>query len=727
MSENPRLAGTRSVERLLFGAAFYNEYQPAYIGGDSGARLYDDFDLMRHAGFSVVRVGESVWSTWEPEDGVFDLDWLVPVLDAAHARGISVVLGTPTYAVPMWMARLHPEIAAVPATGRPLSFGSRQEMDFTNPTYRFYAERVIRKVVSRYRDHPAVIGYQVDNEPGLRLLHNRDVFQRFVDHLRRIYGDVATVNREWGLVYWSHRLSTWGDLWPPDGNAQPQYDLAWRRFQAGLVSEFITWQAGIVRELARTDQFVTTCIAYDRPGVDDVELALALEVVSGNAYYEMQDAFSHPSARPRSGGWAGAGAWAVYELADRMYSSKQAPFFVTETNAASIGPSWSNRPAYDGQWRQAAWALVSRGARMVEYWQWQSLHFGAETYWGGVLAHSRVPGRVYEQVARVGEELAKLGALASGSTPDHDIAVLYDVDSKFALAFQPPLPGPDGLGDPASYGRIVSAFYRGAFDAGLQVRFARPQQLFPGRARNGATGSGQLYRGPADPALFAAATPVLVAPAFFTAGDVDLEWLEAYAAAGGHLVLGPRSGYADREGRARVEVQPARLSKAAGAWYEEFSNLDEPVRVRVAAPGSLELAAEAAATEWVDCLNLDGAEPLTVYEHPHFGKWPAVTTQSHGAGRVTVVGTVPNQAFARSLAAWLVREPVSGWGQLLGPARATTASLAGGGKLHFLHNWSWGRCSLSAPGALEDALSGEKFAPGDKIGLGPWDVRVLTG
>ena len=88
----------------------------------------------------------------------------------------------------------------------------------------FHAERVIRKIVDRYADHPAVIGFQVDNEPGLQILHNHGVFQRFVDHLRLEYGTVERLNQEWGLVYWSHRLSTWADLWTPDGNAQPQYD-----------------------------------------------------------------------------------------------------------------------------------------------------------------------------------------------------------------------------------------------------------------------------------------------------------------------------------------------------------------------------------------------------------------------------------------------------------------------------------------------------------------------
>ncbi|WP_394617196.1 beta-galactosidase [Lentzea sp. JNUCC 0626] len=58
-------------------------------------------------------------SAWEAENGRFDLDWLQPVLDGAHQRGISVVLGTPTYAVPPWQ---YPEIAGEPATGRRLGW-----------------------------------------------------------------------------------------------------------------------------------------------------------------------------------------------------------------------------------------------------------------------------------------------------------------------------------------------------------------------------------------------------------------------------------------------------------------------------------------------------------------------------------------------------------------------------------------------------------------------------
>jgi beta-galactosidase len=711
--DNPP-ATEAAFDGIRFGAAYYHEYQPS-------PRLESDLDLMQEAGFTVIRVGESVWSTWEPENGVFDLDWLQPVLDGAHARGIGVILGTPTYAAPMWLARQYPEIALDTATGTTKTWGSRQEMDFTHPAFRFHAERIISKIVARYRDHPAIIGYQVDNEPGLHLLYNRGVFQRFVDHLRGIYGDVETLNREWGLVFWSHRLSTWADLWVPDGNFQPQYDLAWRRFQAQLVTEFIGWEAGIVRELALPEHFVTTCISYDQPGVEDVEMSANLDVSSGNAYYEMEDSLAHPSTDARSTGWIVKGTWALYHLADLMYSSKQAPFLVTETNAASIGHSPMNFSPYDGQWRQAAWALVSRGANMIEYWHWHTLHFGTETYWGGVLPHSQKPGRAYREIARIGSEFRAAGSAVSGARPDYDVAVLYDSDSKFALSSQPPFQAPGQYLDPDSYRRIMASFVRGAFDAGLQTRLVRPQQLFPSRATSGVEPLEQ-----ADPSAFAAAYPVLIVPAFFTAADAELDWLAAYAASGGHLVLGPRSAYADREGRARTDVQPARLDDAAGAWYDEFANLDAPVPVTTDAAAGFPLRPGAAATDWVDGLSVTDADTLVGYEHPHLGRWPAVTTRANGSGRVTIVGTVPNQELARSLAEWLAPAPVAGWADLPDSVTVTSSTAVDGSRISFVHNWSWTPQTVTTPTQLSDLVSGSAHGTGAAIELGAWDARVFS-
>ena len=697
--------------RVLFGAAYYVEYQPY-------ERLKTDLDLMVDARFTVIRVGESVWSTWEPENGRFNLEWLQPVLDGAHERGISVILGTPTYAVPPWLARQYPEIAGERATGQRIGWGARQEVDFTHPGFRFHAERVIRQIVGRYAGHPAVIGFQVDNEPGNELLHNHGVFQRFVDHLRTTYGDVETLNREWGLVYWSHRLSTWADLWTPDGNAQPQYDVAWRAFQARQTTEFIGWQAGIVREYARGDQFVTTCISYGRPAVHDDELTERLDVAAGNPYYVMQDALALPDRDHDDVGqhWKTTGVWALYQTADRMFSSRQAPFLVTETNAMSIGMPWDNRPAYDGQWRQAAWALVARGAQMIEYWHWHTLHFGTETYWGGILPHSGRPGRTYAELSRLGAELDAAGPLVAALEPDADITMVYSMPSKWLMQKYPPLSAADGGPDAAAYHGIFDPFYRGAFDAGRQVRIVHAGQLHDP--------SGERA-GPA-PESAARRHPVLVVAALYVADDATLDWLAAYAAAGGHLVLGPRTGYADHEARARHEPAPGRLVEAAGVRYEEFSNLVRDVPVRAAPGGPLDLPERAAATRWADGLTVVDADVLVEYHHPHFGRWPAVTTRRHGAGRVTCVGTVPGRDLAQALAAWLAPVPTGGWRRLPASVTATTATSPDGRRVHVVHNWSWEPVAVEAPVPLTDALTGAAVAPGTAVHLGALDVRVFA-
>jgi len=432
----------------------------------------------------------------------------------------------------------------------------------------------------------------------------------------------------------------------------------------------------------------------------------------------MQDALAHPGTLPRSSGpmgWVVRGPWAVTQLADLMYSSRQAPFGVTETNAGSIGFSAMNESPYDGQWRQVAWLLVARGARLIEYWQWNTLPFGTETYWGGVLPHSGIPGRAYREIARTGRELREAGDAFAAAEPDYDIAVLYDSDSKFALSTQGPLRG-EALVDPDSYRHIVAAFSRGIFDAKRQQRLVRPQQLLPSR---GGAGGGHDPAGGQGAAGAAARYPVLIAAAFYTAADEDLDFLVSYARAGGHLVVGPRTGYGDREGRARLERAPGRIAGAAGVWYDETASLPSPVPVHGSLPGT--------ATGFAEGLVAAGAEVLATYQHPHLGRWAAVTTRAVGAGRITVVGTVPDQDLAAGLVRWLAPHAVDGWttGDSVTVSTSTDASAAT--RLHVLHNWSWEEATATASSAVTDLIGGGRHLPGEKITLGAWDVRLFRG
>jgi beta-galactosidase len=692
--------------RTLFGAAYYHEYQP-------DKRLDEDFRLMAAANFSLIRVGESVWSTWEPSEGSFDLDWLEPVLEQAQLHDISVIIGTPTYAIPPWLRTRYPETTAERKTGQPIPYGHRQDVDFTHPAFRFFAERLIRKIVLRYRDHPAVIGWQLDNEPGMELLHNHAVFLGFVERLIKKYGTVEALNDSWGLTYWSHRISEWGELWTPDGNTAPAYDLEWRRYQAELTTEFINWQAGIVREFARPEQFVTTCISLPRPAIEATALARDLDVTATNLYYPMQDALAMPPAEEVQTGqrqqWMPTdGTWRLYQLADLSRGVRQEPFLVTETNARAVGDAHVNYPAFPGQWRQAAWTLVARGARAIEYWHWHTLHFGHETFWGGVLGHSLEPGRAYEELSRIGEELRTASAKLSGYQPDADVMILRSPESKWAMEFQPPLAAEGtALPDPRSYERAFDAFYRALFDAGIQVSTCTPQQL------------------PDNPRDMAERWPVLVVPAFYVAQDSELAYLKEYAEAGGHLVLGFKSGYADGSARPRPAVMPGVLRQAVGASYDEYTNIPRPVAVT--AEPTFTCDAGAMATAWADGLVPEGATVLARYDHPFYGRWAAITTNQVSSGRVTYVGTLPNASLGASLARWLRETSLAAdpWAQRPASVSVTSGRATDGTHLRFLSNWAWQTTRISVPVACRDVLSGAEFDAGTELELGSWDVRVL--
>lgn len=704
-----------SAGKVLFGASYYHEYQPS-------PRLEKDLDLMVEAKFTAIRVGESVWSTWEPEDGRYDLEWLAPVVDGAYRRGIRVIVGTPTYAVPPWLARRYPEIAGETASGRRHPWGARQEVDYTHAAFKFHAERVVRQIAARYASHPAVIGFQVDNEPGSLLFHNHGVFQRFVDELRHQYGTVDALNEAWGLVYWSHRLSTWADLWTPDGNSQPQYDLAWRRFQARLTTEFIAWQAGVVREYLRDDQFVMTDLAFDRPTIEESTIASVLDVTVGNPYYVMQDALAlpDPGVFPTAG-WMTTGVWGLYFTADRMRAAKQASFLIAETNAGAIAGPAANFPAFDGQWRQAAWAFVARGAEMVQYWHWHTNHFGTETYWVGILPHDQQPGRVYRELSQLGHELEAAGDRVVGLLPDAEVGFLYSTQSRWGMASQAPL-AKSGYGggwggeemDPDSYHRIFQAFYRGAFDAGLSARIVHDTQI---------VGPDGVYL--LDPKEMANDLPVFVVAGLLVVDDRLLGWLRDYVEAGGHLVLGPRTAYADLEGRARTEVKPALLREIAGVHYQEFSNLVEPLKV-AARDTSVAVSVGAQATGWIDLLIPDQAAPVLGYEHPHFRRYPAVVTNDREAGRVTTIGTIPDPTLAMDLMRWVTRDVAPAvWGDLPRSVTITSATNANGERIHVVHNWSWEPQSIVLPRSMRDVLNPRSAATG-MLDLGAWDVHVLA-
>jgi beta-galactosidase len=161
------------MDTVLYGAAYYSEYMPY-------ERLEKDVQLMQQAGISVVRMGESSWGLWEPEDGRFDYAWMDRVIDRMQQAGIKVIMGTPTYSVPAWMYKEHPEIFITRFGGQTVTYGMRQNTDLASPVYRFYCERIIRKLLEHYKNNPTIVGWQIDNETSSGGAANPDIQVGFV-------------------------------------------------------------------------------------------------------------------------------------------------------------------------------------------------------------------------------------------------------------------------------------------------------------------------------------------------------------------------------------------------------------------------------------------------------------------------------------------------------------------------------------------------------------------
>jgi beta-galactosidase len=216
-------------------------------------------------------------------------------------------------------------------------------------------------------------------------------------------------------------------------------------------------------------------------------------------------------------------------------------------------------------------------------------------------------------------------------------------------------------------------------------------------------------------------------PALYVADELLLRRLAAYAEAGGHLVVSFRTGYADEHGRARWERAPGPLRAAIGASYQEYTNLTTPVAVRAAAASPLAVPAGSAGQAWADGLELEGACALASYEHPHLGRYAAITTHEYGRGRVTYVGTLPSAQLGRSLAKWIAVESGLGsaWPAMPDAVRVDGARSQTGQRLWFVGNWSWKPTTITLPHDVRDLHSGVEIPAGGELAVDAWDVRLI--
>ena len=598
------------MKELLYGAAYYDEYMPY-------DRLDKDVEMMKKAGINTVRIAESTWSTCEPQPGVFDFSHVERVMDAMEEAGINVIIGTPTYAVPTWMVKAHPDVLAETVRGRGI-YGARQIMDITHPVYLFYAERVIRELLKRTAHRKCVIGFQLDNETKYYGTAGKNVQEQFVKYIReKFHDDLDALNYEFGLDYWSNRINAWEDFPDVRGTINGSLGAEFEKFQRTLVDKFLGWQADIVNEYRREDQFVTHNLDFEwrgysygiQPYVNHFHASQCLTIAGTDIYHPTQDDLT--GAEIAFGG-------------DLIRSLKQDNYLVIETEAQGF-PGWT---PYKGQLRLQAYSHLASGANSVMYWHWHSIHNSFETYWKGLLSHDFQENATYREACIIGNEFARLGKHLVNLKKKNEVAVLVSNEALTALNWfriQEQAPGADAKS--IYYNDVMRWMYDTLYHMNVECDFIWPESE-----------NLEQYK-------------AIVVPALYAAPDELLIRLKQYVENGGTLIASFKTAFANENVKVSHQVQPHILSNCFGVHYDQFTfpkNVGLTGEVIPEKPDQ-KGNAHPAANVFMELLVSEGAEVLASYEHYNWKDYAAITRNHYGKGQAVYIGCMTDEETLKSV------------------------------------------------------------------------------
>ena len=672
------------MKKLLYGAAYYDEYMPY-------DRLQQDVAMMKKAGINTVRIAESTWSTCEPQEGVFDFSHVERVMDAMEEAGINVIIGTPTYAIPTWMVKSHPDVMAETVKGRGI-YGARQIMDITHPVYRFYAERVIRKLMECTAHRKCVIGFQVDNETKYYGTAGKNVQEKFVKYLRKKFNnDLDAMNYEFGLDYWSNRINAWEDFPDVRGTINGSLGAEFEKFQRTLVDEFLSWQADIVNEYRREDQFITHNFDFDwrgysygvQPDVNHYHAAKALTIAGTDIYHPTQDDLT--GAEIAFGG-------------DMTRSLKRDNYLVLETEAQGY-PGWT---PYKGQLRLQAYSHLANGANSVMYWHWHSIHNSFETYWRGLLSHDMQENAPYREACIIGNEFSRLGSHLVNLKKKNDVAILVSNEALTALKWfgiEATAAGDNGIG----YNDVVRWLYDALFKMNIECDFVWPE-----------SDNLDQYK-----AIFV--------PALYAAPDELLEKLKQYTANGGTLVATFKTAFANENVKVSHEMQPHILSKCFGISYQQFTFPKNTGLSGSIINGTAKGADEKAeAKVFMELLMPQEAEVLASYDHYNWKEYAAITKNHYGKGTAIYIGCMTDDntlkaVITEALNSAEVEIPEYNW-----PVIIRKGSNDLGKCVRYILNYSAEEQNVVYHGANGTELfSGEDVQDGETVTVSPWNVKIV--
>lgn len=615
---------------MKLGVCYYPEQWPQ-------ERWAVDARLMRSAGIKLVRIADFAWSLMEPRENEFSWDWLDRAIDTLAAEGLEVILCTPTASPPPWLSRSYPDTLPVDNQGRTRRHGSRRHYCVSSQTYHRHTQRIVAALAARYGHHPAVIGWQIDNEFGCHYssrCYCENCAAAFRSWLETKYHSIAALNAAWDNVFWSQVYNDWSEIDPPNltvADPNPAHVLDYDRFSSDSFVSYQQLQIDAIRPYLAANQLVTTNYMSRFTDIDYYALARPLDLVSMSSY-PTGHAESPPSpympgnTRPTYAYDVGDPYLTGFGQALMRGFKPQRPFWVMEQQCGHVNWGVYNTGVRPGTVRLWTWQALASGAEAVVYFRWRAGLFAQEQLHSGLLHHDASPDVGYGELQSMQSErplMAEIPALPQTAP----IALLFDYDSIWAQRLQPHRRELDGM-------RHLFLYYRALQRLGLPA---------------------EIVSNDADLSQY----KLVIAPNAFIVTEQLARSLQSFAEAGGTVVCGVRSGFKTPENQVTDQPLPGALRDLFGVTVTDWHALPPGIGYELQS----EIPALAgSATVWAEAfkpLESAGAagestlQTLATYRSGPFNTASCLVSRPVGFGQALYLGWYPDDRQAEAFLAYL--------------------------------------------------------------------------
>lgn len=584
-----------NTERLWFGCGYYPEWCDP-------SRWPDDARMMRDIGFNCVRLGDFCWSRLEPREGDFRLGWLEDAIGVLGDHGIHTMLTLPTVGPPRWVSLSYPETLPVRRDGQRMPFGSRNHLCINAPAGRRLNLRLLDVLLDRFAGNSHIFSWTLGNEIGKHYSCYCDIcLGCFQDWLRSRYASIEALNDAWGTVFWSQEYADFDEVVHPIERPNPSLHLDWQRFRSDSLIGFCKPQIDRIRQAA-PGRVVTVNFRLAPDEHDCFELANELDVVGANYYPGPMT----PEEQRHS-----------HYLDLFRGIGRQRPFWIMEaqTGVMPIMPKedFANplsccllpSPA-PGEVRRWAYASVAAGANMLNYYLWQSPHFGDECLEGSILDNAGHPRQgLVDELKRTITELKAVEPFCT-EVVRSEVAVLFDYPSWWANRTY-------RLTEPFSHLALRQEFVQAFYRLGVPCDLIDIGQL-------------DAYK-------------LVVVPNMQIVTADDQALFEAFVRGGGHLLVTFGVGKRDISGQIVRDPLPGRLASLVGATVDKSEplTLDEQIGLRFSFCEELCFG-----RVWTDTVAVDRAEAIGHYEGGILAGKACLSRHRLGEGVAYYLGALPD-------------------------------------------------------------------------------------